>query len=106
MPLYDFECPHGHTFESVVSMVDRDKSIPCEGTVQQYTLDELAQALTAEGGLTTPSKTVPCVLKAKRIEIGHSNPGGMLDHGIGANRDAAREGRWNPDRPITKGLRR
>jgi len=52
------------------------------------------------------TRLVPCALKAKRVEISHSNPTTMLDHGLCANRDAAREGRYDPNSPSTRGVRR
>lgn len=48
---------------------------------------------------------MPCGIRAKRI-ISHSDPRALLDHGICANRDAALEGRWDPDVPITRGVRK
>ncbi len=92
MPLYDFECPHGHRFEKIVSMAESDDPVPCEGIVVQLRLDiendepDLTQA------------PVACMLQAIPL-ITHSNPAGALDHGASANRDAAREGRYDPLNP-------
>ena len=72
MPRYDFECPDGHRFEHDCPMADRHKAILC--------------------------KRVSCVLQASMV-MGHSNPAGMLDHGSASNRDAAREGRYDPFNP-------
>lgn len=50
---------------------------------------------------------IPCMLKAELYIGRHSNPAGMLDHGLATNRDAAREGRYDPVNPsrrfISKG---
>jgi hypothetical protein len=92
MPLYDFECPHGHRFEKTVPMSECDKPIPCEGEVPQIQLVDAPDI----GEL--PVKTVPCVLMATTV-IAHQNPAGMLDHGSSNNRDAAREGRYDPLNP-------
>jgi hypothetical protein len=80
MPLYDFECPAGHRFEALVSIASRTEPFPCQAPA--------------------------CALQAQRIEICHAHPSTMLDYGLGANRDAAREGRYNPDRPSTRGVRK
>ena len=44
-------------------------------------------------------RKVPCAFKAKIFMGQHNNPGGALHHGLGSNRDAAREGRYNPLEP-------
>jgi hypothetical protein len=44
-------------------------------------------------------RKVPCSFQAKIFMGVHNNPGGALDHGLGSNRDAAREGRYNPLEP-------
>jgi hypothetical protein len=124
MPLYDFKCTHGHEFERQCKIAEREDEVPCEGLVNQVVEDELYEQYAAsEGGLpddlfwinimgndpgddrepTDEGKVlmrkVPCVFKAK-IFIGvHNNPGGALDHGLGSNRDAAREGRYDPLNP-------
>lgn len=72
MPMYDFECPEGHVFEKNVPIADRDTPIPCE-----------------EG----------CASQATRIEVSFSKSNAILDHGLAANRDAAREGRYDPLNP-------
>lgn len=72
MPLYQFECPKGHTFDEIVPMRERYYPIMCTGDGCQ---------------------------EVARMVIAHSNPGGLLDHGLARNRDLAREGRWNPDEP-------
>ena len=118
MPMYDFECPHGHRFEKVVLIADRNNPVPCEATVPQlceYT-DEgsrLAQlpnnVVVMKDGKESADvayvKDVPCILKATRVEISHSSPASMLDYGLGANRDAAREGRYDGT-PSTRGVRK
>jgi len=128
MPLYDFKCPHGHEFEHQCRIAEREEKIPCEGFVNQLVEDEVYEQYAAsEGGLPdslfwrtigleveTPEAKeeegsgeiervlmckVSCQLKAE-IFIGvHNNPGGALDHGLGSNRDAAREGRYDPLNP-------
>lgn len=92
MPLYDFECPHGHRFEKMVSMDRCGDPIPCEGKVPQI------QLATSDGGDELPVVMVPCALQAATV-ISHSNPAGSLDHGSSNNRDAAREGRYDPLNP-------
>ena len=92
MPLYDFECPHGHVFEKIVPMAQVDEPVPCEALVPQMALDHAA------GAEDPPIVNVPCVLMARHI-ISHSNPAGALDHGTSNNRDAAREGRYDPLNP-------
>lgn len=117
MPLYDFECPHGHRFERMCSIADRTVRVQCEGTVNDLVLDNalVEQLAGAEWfGKALPDglswinpgdgvveylvRKVPCRLQASLI-IAHSNPGGMLDHGSANNRDAAREGRYDPANP-------
>lgn len=132
MPLYDFECPRGHVFEKNVPYDDRYNPIPCEVEIEvrEISLEQLADSLEEqdaikagevsvqvvsapgeikEGELPLPTKgtvtKMPCGVRAKYI-LTHGHPGGLLDHGICANRDAAREGRWDPDRPITRGVRK
>jgi len=80
MPMYDWMCPNGHKFEAVVSIVDRKTPITC-----------------ADGD---------CTAMANRIEISHSNPGTMLDYGLGLNREALEAGKYDPLRPIQRGVRR
>lgn len=92
MPLYDFECPHGHRFEKITSMADSDNLMPCEGLVPQLQLN----GSDGEGDL--PVAMVPCMLQAAMV-VTHSNPGGALQHNASANRDAAREGRYDPLNP-------
>jgi putative FmdB family regulatory protein len=92
MPLYDFECPHGHRFEKMVSMSECNDAVPCEGQVPQIQLADAPDI----GEL--PVAMVPCALKATTV-ITHSNPAGSLDHGSSSNRDAAREGRYDPLNP-------
>lgn len=126
MPLYDYQCPHGHRFEHMATIADRDKPIPCEGLVNQLVDDEIAEKALAMrerwklnpdeiaiigdvkvtfemiGGedsepiVVTP---VPCMLKAKRIEIAFSETNGICQSGMASNRDAAREGRYDPLNP-------
>ena len=127
MPLYDFECPHGHRFERQCSVGDREEPVPCEGLVNRVLgddeLDEF-KAATKEAksnptivpakvefvslnpdhderdaiGLVAVKK-VPCILSATILVGTHSNPGAILDHGLASNRDAAREGRYDPLSP-------
>jgi hypothetical protein len=134
MPLYDFQCPHGHRFEHFCPMADRLKEIPCEGRVNQMVPDEIAEEalelcknwklcpdeIAIVGGVhvkfadidgdsiePVAVTQVPCMLKAKLLVGPHSNPRAMLDHGMASNRDAAREGRYDPLNPnrrfISKG---
>jgi len=91
MPLYDFECPHGHVFEKIVPMAEVNDPVPCESMVPRLALDHGTDA-------EPDVFDVPCMLKAVHI-ISHSNPAGALDHGASANRDAAREGRYDPLNP-------
>jgi hypothetical protein len=84
-PMFDFECIAGHRFEKVVPLAERHDVIACA------VVDDSGQ---------------PCALDARRIEICHARPSTMLDHGLGANRDAAREGRYDPNRPSTRGVRK
>jgi len=91
MPLYDFECPHGHTFEKIVPMAEVNDLIPCEGLVPMLSIDNGSD-------VEAPIVNVPCILQAHHV-ISHSNPAGALDHGASANRDAAREGRYDPLNP-------
>ena len=76
MPLYDFECPGGHRFERICPMDKRGEEVPCE--------------------------EASCALRAKQVFGTHSNPSSMLDHGSASNRDAAREGRYDPLKPNTR----
>ena len=47
-------------------------------------------------------RKVRCMLKATRVEISFSKSNLILDHGMATNRDAAREGRYNPLNPNTR----
>ena len=85
MPLYDYICSAGHRFEKVVPMADRHRLVTCEGK--------------QDDGRR-------CPLDAARVEICHARPSTMLDYGLGANRDAARAGRYDPNRPSTRGVRK
>lgn len=91
MPLYDFECTAGHRFEKNVPSAEFNTPVPCE-------------AVSFQTDLHPPVPTY-CDRQATGI-ITHSNPRGLLDHGLGANRDAALAGNWDPNRPITRGVRR
>lgn len=93
MPLYDFECPHGHRFEHMAKMDECDDPIPCKGEVQQIQLDCVPDIG------DPPVVIVKCALLARQVVGFHSNPGGALDHGSSNNRDAAREGRYDPLNP-------
>lgn len=112
MPLYDFECPHGHRFERMCTVAERLEKVPCSGTVPQLLSDDdvdKAEAGNLKGSYKTgigPEgeqevwlKDVPCQLKAVLLVGTHSNPAGLLDHGSASNRDAAREGRYDPLNP-------
>lgn len=92
MPLYDFECSNGHRFEESASLARREEAIPCQGTIDG-----------ADGGQPA---SVTCPLLAHRVQICHARPSTMLDYGLGANRDAARQGRYDPNRPSTRGVRK
>ena len=85
MPLYDYQCHAGHTFEKVVPLAKRQLPIECEGLT--------------DGG-------PPCMHQASRVEISHAHPSALLDYGLAANRDAAREGRYDPNRPSKRGVRK
>jgi hypothetical protein len=85
MPLYDYACSAGHRFERVVPIADRHLPIPCQGI---------------------RADDQPCALHAERVEICHARPGTMIDYGLGANRDAALQGRYDPNRPSTRGVRK
>lgn len=80
MPMYDWECPEGHKFEANVMIADRNNTILCEDDV--------------------------CTEFATRIEIGHSCTEAMLDYGLGLNREALETGRYDPEKPIQRGVRR
>lgn len=125
--IYDFKCPHGHVFEHTCKMEDRLKLVPCKGEVNQVVSDELYEKYINEDELPedlhwirlskelSPDsndetsncdrilmRKVPCQLKAK-IHVGaHNSPKSMLDHGSASNRDAAREGRYDPLKPNTR----
>jgi hypothetical protein len=126
MPLYDYECPHQHRFEHFTSIAERELPIPCEGTVNQFVLDDDIVAKYADGTEPLPDdlawqevpvldgvtekilvRKVPCQLQARLIIGQHNNPGGAIFHNAAANRDAAREGRYDPANPsrrfVTKG---
>lgn len=127
MPLYDYECPHGHRFEHFSSIAERENPIPCEGKVNQLVLEDEVVAkhsggeeplpadlewVTTDGNLNGDSmrilvRKVPCQLQARQIIGQHNNPGGAIFHNAAANRDAAREGRYDPANPsrrfVTKG---
>jgi hypothetical protein len=123
--LYDFKCPHRHMFEYTCSMDDRNKPIPCQGEVNQVVSDELYEKhvnsdeplpedlfWVSIGGQQEPvddgqieevlMRKVSCQLQAKIFVGTHNNPAGALDHGSAANRDAAREGRYDPLKPNTR----
>lgn len=127
--LYDFKCPHGHMFEHVCRMDDRLKKIPCEGTVGQVVGDDLydkhlsgevplpeglfwvklgeeeAEAVDGEEASNEDKvlmRNVPCQLRAEIFVGTHNNPRNILDHGLASNRDAAREGRYDPLKPNTR----
>lgn len=52
-------------------------------------------------------RKVPCMLQAEIFTGSHTNIKNLLFYNLGANRDAAREGRYDPDNPskrfISKG---
>jgi hypothetical protein len=86
----------------MAKMDEIDLPIPCEGQVPQV---QLTGESDPEGDL--PVVMVPCALKATQFIGQHNNPGGAIDHGASSNRDAAREGRYDPLNPnrrfVTKG---
>ena len=49
-------------------------------------------------------RKVPCMLQATVFTGTHNNPRNQLFHNLGANRDAAREGRYDPSKPSTRFL--
>lgn len=118
MPLYDFECPHGHRFERQCFMSERNEEVACEGKVNQLATDEEVAEISGKDlpdgykmvpldstqSNGTPQekflvREVPCMLKASLVVGTHTNPKSMLDHGFASNRDAAREGRYDPLNP-------
>lgn len=104
-PLYDFECTEGHRFEKNVPSADMTKPVPCEVEVIPASM----HSVMSDSGdpvvvISTAAQTL-CTAMAIGI-ITHSNPRGSLDHGLAANRDAALAGTWDPNRPITRGVRR
>jgi len=126
--LYDFKCPHRHMFEYTCRMDDRNKPVPCQGEINQVVLDELydkhisgevplpedlfwinitgddpghEEPVPVDGGKVLMRK-VSCQLQAKIFVGTHNNPAGALDHGSARNRDAAREGRYDPLKPSTR----
>ena len=130
--LYDFKCPHGHMFEHTCKMDDRNIPIPGEGIINQLVDDEVFEkysdsheplpdglfwtTLGREEEVDGETKVieddvqieqvlmrkVTCQLMAQIFTGTHNNIRGMLDHGLGSNRDAAREGRYNPLSPNTR----
>ena len=80
MPMYDWECPEGHVFEENVLIAVRNEPVPCH-------VDD-------------------CTELADRIKISHTCPGTMLDYGLGLNREALETGRYDPLKPIQRGVRR
>jgi hypothetical protein len=131
MPLYDYECPHHHRFERFSSIAGREDPVACEGKGNQLVMDDVLVARYADGTEPLPAdlfweelpvidgasgeqadtgkiliRRVPCALQAHMV-IAHNNPGGAIFHNSAANRDAAREGRYDPANPsrrfVTKG---
>src|SRR5579871_2738593 len=98
MPLYDFECLRGHRFEKVVGLALRDEPVPCEGVEivwdEEHSESDEPRPLPPVGGGVLHGRTEQCGLDAYRVPITHAHPSALLDHGLGANRDAAREGRY------------
>lgn len=120
MPLYDFECPHKHRFERQCKIAERTKPVPCEGMVNRVVEDgegfdeESLATHRADMSLPLPKgmswadlgddkyilvKEVNCMLMAKHVEISFADHNLILDHGSASNRDAAREGRYDPLNP-------
>lgn len=122
MPLYDFECSHGHRFDHQCKISERNEEIPCKGMVNQLVevsedFDQESmdihmadmslllpdgmfwQEVVPDSGDYAIVREVPCVLKAKLVVTGSN-----LHHNWGANRDAAREGRYDPLNPSRRGL--
>lgn len=77
--------------------------VPANGEAREG--EPLAMAPAVELGSNLPVTKMACGVRARYI-LTHGHPGGLLDHGLAANRDAALEGRWDPDRPITRGVRK
>lgn len=123
--IYDFKCPHGHIFEHICKMDDRLEEIPCKEHVNQMVEDELYDKY-IDSEETLPDdlfwmnvgaecsgeetvneqkvlmRKVPCQLKGKLHVGAHNNPRNLLDHGLSRNRDAAREGRYDPLNPSVR----
>lgn len=76
---------------------------PAPGEAREAEVLEAGEAIPLP--LAGPVTKMACGLKAKRI-ISHADPKALLSRGLCANRDAALEGRWDPDKPITRGVRR
>ena len=100
MPLYDWVCRRGHEFEAVVPMADRDKPIPCEVEIDILNLGAIDDDNNTkiEAIANSDDKTIEkmierkaCGVPAKRVEISHSHPGTLLDHGYGANAALAKK---------------
>lgn len=115
MPLYEFKCPHGHTFDHTCKMANRGDLIPCEGVVSNIVSDEEYEQYNAsDAGLPDGwswvevesgrilTRDSPCILGAKIFVGNHNSPKSLLNHGSASNRDAAREGRYDPLNPNTR----
>jgi hypothetical protein len=122
MPLYDFECRHGHRFEHQCKIAQRKEEIPCEGEVNQVVEEEVyMQYESSEGGLPSDlfwttlneeqldgdvsaesrilMRKAPCQIKASLIATGAN-----LHHNWGANREDALADRYDPLYPNTRSI--
>ena len=119
-------------FEHTCRMDDRNNPIPCTGIINQLVEDDVYEKYLdsheplPEGLFWTTlgreeevdgeekvieddgqieevlMRKVSCQLSAWLFVGTHNNIQGMLDHGLGSNRDAAREGRYDPLKPNTR----
>ena len=114
MPTYEYHCPNGHVFDKLAPMADRNEPQPCEGLIDNIATDDEIKAWrnkkSPEDGIhfkvplagtddMMVIRRLPCSLTAQ-MQITHGSPKSMINHRLGANRDAAREGRYDPLKPI------
>lgn len=86
----------------LIASVERGGELPAYAPIAHTEIGPGISAGTdpAEGPSTTVwVKAVPCILEAKKVEISFADSNLILDHGSASNRDAAREGRYDPLNP-------